>query len=201
MARNRFATRAAILRSAERIIAEQGICKLGVNALAKAAGCDKVLVYRYFGGLDGVLTALGAKRMLWPAVATVEPGSSEEKLAESLRDFLLEEWTTLRDDPLMLAAAAAECTSADALAEQCRVQRAESHEKRVEALRALHRFPPYVDVPALLEFLSAALTLLALRSAHPPPGSPAAYDPATPAGRRRLDKTVGAITKALLGGE
>ena len=66
MSRDRFATRAALLNAAASIIASHGLPQLGVNSLAHAANCDKVLIYRYFGGLDGVLAALGAERMLWP---------------------------------------------------------------------------------------------------------------------------------------
>ena len=60
----------------------------------------------------------------------------------------------------------------------------------IVALREKHRIPPYLDLPALLELLSAALTLFALRAAHAPgagrAGSRAApspaFDPATPEG-------------------
>lgn len=37
------------------IIEKEGFDKLGVNKIARTAGCDKVLIYRYFGGLDGLL--------------------------------------------------------------------------------------------------------------------------------------------------
>src|SRR5665647_2678617 len=76
MARDRFATRAAILESAAAIVAAEGVGSLGINALANAARCDKVLIYRYFGGLDGVLRSLGAERMLWPA-AQLEDGGGD----------------------------------------------------------------------------------------------------------------------------
>lgn len=43
------------------IIAEEGFSKLGINRIARTAGCDKVLIYRYFGGLDGLIAAWAAK--------------------------------------------------------------------------------------------------------------------------------------------
>ena len=52
MPRDRFATRAVILESAAAIVAAEGVAGIGVNSLAEAARCDKVLIYRYFGGLD-----------------------------------------------------------------------------------------------------------------------------------------------------
>jgi hypothetical protein len=77
-------------------------------------------------------------------------------------------------------------------------------------LRAKHRVPPYVDLSALVELLSAALTLFALRAAS---GAGAlgvgarsgsaekgrdALDPGTPEGWRRIEKTVGVVARALL---
>ena len=184
MGRDRFATRAALLESAEQILATRGIGALGVNSLASAAGCDKVLIYRYFGGLDGVLAALGEERQLWPRVAE----SDEEGLADAVRAVLLEEWAALAAGGLERESAAAEVGgAANGLASAVARQRVESHERILEALRASHRIPPYVDLPALLEVVSAALTMLALRS------------PATPEGWRRVEKMVGAILRAMLG--
>lgn len=37
------------------IVENDGFTKIGVNRIANQAGCDKVLIYRYFGGLDGLL--------------------------------------------------------------------------------------------------------------------------------------------------
>ncbi|MGH7634116.1 MAG: hypothetical protein ACRENC_10335, partial [Gemmatimonadaceae bacterium] len=147
------------------------------------AGCDKVLIYRYFGGLDGVLAALGAERQLWPRVGE----SDEEGLAEAVRAVLLEEWAALAAGGLERESAAAEVGGAGALAGAVARQRAESHERIVAALRAAHRIPAYVDLAALVEVLSAALTMFALRS------------PATPEGWRRVEKTLGAVLRAMLG--
>ena len=57
--RDRARTEAAILSAAERQLADGGFTAFGVNAIARAAGCDKQLIYRYFGGLDGLADAIG----------------------------------------------------------------------------------------------------------------------------------------------
>lgn len=56
--RDRSATSHKILAAARQLVLAQGMPGLGINAIAKTAGCDKVLIYRYFGGLEGVLKAL-----------------------------------------------------------------------------------------------------------------------------------------------
>lgn len=52
--RNRGKTTERILQSMGELISQHGIAKSGVNALAKHAGVNKVLIYRYFGGWDGL---------------------------------------------------------------------------------------------------------------------------------------------------
>ncbi len=208
MARDRYATRAAILESATTLVAQHGVGGFGVNALAQAAGCDKVLIYRYFGGLDGVLEAVGAERAVWPKVA-LEAREGEESLADALESLALEEWAALSSGALMLGASGAEIEGDNPLARAVATQRRERHTEIVESLRQRYRVPPYVDLPALLEFLSAALTLFALRAGREAgEGDPAAgetvhsaqttVDPSTPAGWRRIEKTVAAVTRALL---
>ena len=217
--RDRFATRAAILQSAAELVAAHGAAALGVNVLAQAASCDKVLIYRYFGGLDGVLEALGAERMVWPRVEVDEAhgGSDEDaSLADAVESVVLEEWAAFSGDALMLQAGTAELVGHNALGPAAAEQRSERHAEIIASLRAGHRVPPYVDLEALLEILSAALTAFALRAAsagvagethsQERPGarprsadkSTSALDASTPAGWRRIEKTVGTIARALL---
>jgi hypothetical protein len=105
----------------------------------------------------------------------------------------------------MLQAGAAEVVGGNALGEATAAQRAERHAEVIASLRAKHRVPPYVDLPALVELLSAALTLFALRAASSAGARSAlaeqsalALDPGTPQGWRRIEKTVGVVTRALL---
>lgn len=44
-----------LLTAISQIIENEGFIKIGVNKVARQAKCDKVLIYRYFGGLDGLL--------------------------------------------------------------------------------------------------------------------------------------------------
>lgn len=208
MSRDRFTTRAAILESAAGIIASHGLAQLGVNSLAHAAKCDKVLIYRYFGGLDGVLAALGAERMLWPRVeiAEEEQEGDGEVLADVVHALLLEEWAALTANALMREAAAAELAStANSLGSASALQRAELHARLIAMLRETHRIPPYLDLPALVELLSAALSLFALRASRMPmhsnPEALPLFDTNTPQGWRRIEKVLTSVTRALLSAE
>ncbi len=47
---------------------------MGVNALAREAGFDKVLIYRYFGDLDGVYRAFAAQSDFWWTLGEMQSG-------------------------------------------------------------------------------------------------------------------------------
>ncbi|MDH3859772.1 MAG: TetR/AcrR family transcriptional regulator, partial [Gammaproteobacteria bacterium] len=65
MTRNRLKTEQRILDAVGSILLEQGYPAVGVNAIARRAGCDKVLIYRYFGGFDELLLAFAETTTLW----------------------------------------------------------------------------------------------------------------------------------------
>lgn len=90
-----------MLDAAAELIVRDGAAALGVNALAKEAGCDKQLIYRYFGGLDGVMEALGervAERLAQALDAHRPSGGSLAEVNAALARGLL---AAYRSDPLL----------------------------------------------------------------------------------------------------
>jgi AcrR family transcriptional regulator len=72
--RNREGTQEIILVAARALLAERGFSVWGINAIARAAGCDKQLIYRYFNGLDGLAEAIGVEMAAWlEAVLSARP--------------------------------------------------------------------------------------------------------------------------------
>ena len=59
MERNKEQTKDKLLEAVRAIIRKEGFQNIGVNKVAKEAGVDKVLIYRYFGNLEGLLKELG----------------------------------------------------------------------------------------------------------------------------------------------
>ncbi|WP_157634624.1 TetR/AcrR family transcriptional regulator [Spirosoma panaciterrae] len=53
--RNRAKTTQRIVEALEDVIAEYGLEGVGVNRVAEKANVSKVLIYRYFGGMEGLL--------------------------------------------------------------------------------------------------------------------------------------------------
>lgn len=59
MSRNREETEARILAAGLDVLAGDGFAGFGINAVARKAGADKKLIYRYFDGIDGLMTGMG----------------------------------------------------------------------------------------------------------------------------------------------
>ena len=66
LTRDRAATEKLILAAVGEVLARDGFKGIGVNAIAAEAGVDKVLIYRYFGGLPELLKAWGESGRFWP---------------------------------------------------------------------------------------------------------------------------------------
>jgi AcrR family transcriptional regulator len=69
--RDKETTRNRLLDAVGALLAREGFGALGVNAVAREAGVDKVLIYRYFGGMDDLLVAFGQSGDFWPSIAEV----------------------------------------------------------------------------------------------------------------------------------
>jgi AcrR family transcriptional regulator len=59
------ATKRRILDAAAELLRDEGYAALGVNAVARRADVGKPLIYRYFGGFDGLLRELAADASYW----------------------------------------------------------------------------------------------------------------------------------------
>ena len=105
MQRDRAATEDRILEAVGAVLARDGFSALGVNAIAKQAGVDKVLIYRYFGGLPELLRAWGESGRFWPSVDELlrrEPELLGKPAAERYTRFFEHFIDELRARPLTL---------------------------------------------------------------------------------------------------
>lgn len=62
----REATEAEIVNAFDRVVRRKGLRNVGVNTVIKEAGIGKALLYRYFGGLPGLVRAWGEKTRSGP---------------------------------------------------------------------------------------------------------------------------------------
>lgn len=66
--RDREATRRKIIEAVGRVLARDGFRGVGVRAVAREAGIDKRLIYRYFGGLPQLIEAYADRGDTWWSV-------------------------------------------------------------------------------------------------------------------------------------
>jgi|GEM_PF-6167705 AcrR family transcriptional regulator len=66
MSRDKNKTKEKILQAAITLLTRSGFHDFGINSVAKEAGHDKVLIYRYFGDLNGLLTAVAEQIEFFP---------------------------------------------------------------------------------------------------------------------------------------
>jgi AcrR family transcriptional regulator len=165
VSRDRNRTAAALLSAARDLILERGFAEFGVNAVARRAGCDKQLIYRYFGGLAGLLGELAAPLPGWiDAVSPVRLPRAQtyaEATERSLTAFLLAlrsdrlvqrilGWRLATDDPAIIA-----------LGDVCLA----AFVRRTEQDRGNLQPPPGLDADAINKVLIAAAQHLALAPA------------------------------------
>ena len=104
MTRDKERTKQKILDGLAGLLAEKGPKGVGINALAKAAGVDKVLIYRYFGGLPELVRVFAEQGGFWPSyeeLAGKETGSlTREGIEAFAKSVLAGHLRELRKRPL-----------------------------------------------------------------------------------------------------
>ncbi|WP_005032364.1 TetR/AcrR family transcriptional regulator [Holophaga foetida] len=162
-ARDAEATRALILEAVGRLLVREGFGALGVNAVAREAGVDKVLIYRYFGGMDALLEAWGEDPNFWPTVAETLGEEPEQDAANLASGMLKRHIQALRKRPQTLEVLAWEATTRHPLTSiLARIRETRSEE--LMAALPTGMFSPEVDLPALSAIIGAGLQHLLLRS-------------------------------------
>lgn len=164
--RDRPRTEGSIILAGKAVLAKHGFGGWGVNAVARAAGCDKQLIYRYFGGLDGLAEAIGRDvaaelEAELSTRAAAAPQSYAEMVAMLLDAFL----DVLRAHPVMQRIIAWELSAANPLTERFARARGEALGRWVARARGTLTPPEGIDAPAANAVLIAAVQHLVLSGA------------------------------------
>lgn len=191
------ATRQRIVDAAVQLLADHGFPGLGINSLASAAGVDKQLIYYHFGGLAGVVQALGRPLAAWLG----EPLAprEQESYAAAMQRMLGAYARALRRDTLVQRLLAWELVAPDETLKALEDIRADALFRWAQPLRATAQpAPAAVDSAAVNALLLAGLQHLALRG--PAQGGLAGVDLHTPEGAARIESALALITQRVYGG-
>ena len=172
MKRSRLQTEQKILKAVESLLLEQGYPAVGVNAIARRAGCDKVLIYRYFGGFDGLLLTFSETIQLWWQVDEVMSETAETfpnlPLQEYLQTLLMRHAASLQAMPLTLEIMAWEMSEQNNLTIALGRTRAERGMALIKKIRT-HYSQPDFDIGGILGVFGAAINYLVIRTRKSPP--------------------------------
>ena len=75
--RNKEITKRKLIKAVGHVLADVGFHQLGINMVAREAGVNKKLIYRYFNGLPGLVSAYGQTAEFWPTLDELLGGDRE----------------------------------------------------------------------------------------------------------------------------
>ena len=165
--RDKEGTKEKLLQAAIALLTEEGFDALGVNAVADRAGVSKVLLYRYFGSLEGLYEELG--RRLDPASIGAMEALVEDRLSRGvalpvvLEEALLDLQERLETDQLTRRLLVWELSAENELTRSFARVREEAGRRLNRIIRRYLPEESGIDVEATIALLSAGVYYLSLR--------------------------------------
>lgn len=182
--RNRDDTRARILDAALALLAAEGFGGFGVNAVARAAACDKKLIYRYFDGMDGLMLAMGervAEQLAEALAPALQPPPT--RYAEMVERLVIALFRHLNGNAVWRQLKVVEVTAPSAATGAFRLARGMALQRWLIAARATLSDRPPPDAAATNAVLIAAVEGLTVLG-------PAGMDQGDPATIARLEQAL-----------
>ncbi len=169
MQKSRINTEKRILDAVEALLLSRGFPDVGINAISREAGCDKVLIYRYFGGLDGLLERFAQEKDLWWTLDEIIQENMDEISQFSLPQFLdlllRRHIKAVQQRPLTQEIMAWEMSDSNPLTTALNKIRTEQGMLLVKKVR-LHFSQPNIDIGGILGIFGAAINYLLIRTRH-----------------------------------
>ena len=157
--KNREQTEEKILEAVGSIIENQGFEKVGINAIATEAGVSKMLIYRYFGGVEELIAQYLIQKDYWANtdVVIINP----EAVGNSIKSMFRRQVEQLRNDITLRRLYRWELSTDNQNIRQLRNRREENGCRLIKMVSALTGCPD-AQVAALASILSASISYLAL---------------------------------------
>lgn len=164
--RDKHITSKRLISAVGSLLAKKGFKGIGVNAVAREAGVDKVLIYRYFGGLPGLISTFGKEGDFWPSSLELAGGDLqkfshlplEKRLSELGSNFI----QALRKRPLTQAIMAWEMIESNELTEELERVREQSIMEFFQMF--FMKDQVQIDLQAIVMLIGAAISYLVTRS-------------------------------------
>ena len=160
--RDREATETRLIEALERVLSRDGFRGLGINSVAREAGVDKVLIYRYFGDLDGLIEAFGRRLNLWVGEGSSAAAPGDDYAAK-MQHLLREYVQSLRSNSTLRQILAWELIDSSPIMQKLDSSRSKAVGAWFARARGVVAPPVDVDAPAVNTLLLAGMHYLVLR--------------------------------------
>ena len=157
--KNREQTEEKILEAVGSIIENQGFEKVGINAIATEAGVSKMLIYRYFGGVEELIAQYLIQKDYWANTDAVI--INPEAVGDSIKSMFRRQVEQLRNDITLRRLYRWELFTDNQNIRQLRNRREENGCRLIKIVSALTGCQDE-QVAALASILSASISYLAL---------------------------------------
>ena len=157
--KNREQTEEKILEAVGSIIENQGFEKVGINAIATEAGGSKMLIYRYFGGVEELIAQYLIQKDYW--ANTDAAIINREAVGDSIKSMFRRQVEQLRNDITLRRLYRWELSTNNQNIRQLRNRREENGCRLIKMVSALTGCPD-AQVAALASILSASISYLVL---------------------------------------
>ncbi|MCG8632214.1 MAG: TetR/AcrR family transcriptional regulator [Desulfobacterales bacterium] len=158
-------TKKRLIDAVGKLLSKGGFKGLGVNKVAREAGVDKVLIYRYFNGMPGLVAAFSRTVDFWPGVDELM-GTEPEKVKAMPPDaqvahFFKAYAAALRKRPVTQDILAWELLEKNELSEQLEYIRVRTI---LEYFDALDRIPDAPVLSSIVILMGGAVNHLIIKS-------------------------------------
>lgn len=157
--KNREQTECKILEAVASIVESEGFEKLGINTIASKANVSKMLIYRYFGGLDELIAQFIMQKDYWANTDTVI--INPKSVGDSIKSMFRKQIEQLRSDVTLRRLCRWELSCNNTSIEQLRAKREENGCSLIKMVSTLTSCPN-TEIAALASILSASISYLAL---------------------------------------
>lgn len=165
MERDREATEKRLLETMGQMIAEEGFEKIGINAVASQSGVSKILIYRYFGSVEGLMAAYIRQHDFWLNFPLEFP--ARENINAFVKDIFRRQIELLRRNPTLKRLYRWELSCDNEMIRQLREQREKVGITLIERICELTG-QRQEEIAALASLLSASITYLVMLEEYCP---------------------------------
>lgn len=165
----RQATESSIIDAFEAVLERDGARSIGVNRVIKEARIGKGLLYKYFGGLPGLVRAWAQRRQIWPDFKSLLKNTDHAEIdaRQAMKNMLFAYAQALRDRPVALEILAEELLSPSVLTEAFAQARLDFGKDQLEVFQSVRGLEDPTN-RSLMIILAAAATYLAMRARAAP---------------------------------